>query len=192
MKHKRLAVVGGTVALILIIIGGWWISISNSLNQQSVSINQAYSNMDVQMQRRADLTPQLVGAVKGDMKNEQRIFGQIADARKQYDAASLSKDKVKAADNLDSKTQILVNAVHENYPKLASSENVSTLIVQLEGSENRITQARRDYNKNVQTYNQMVVSLPDSIIANIKGFKQKPYFQANQGVDKAPKVYFNN
>lgn len=192
MKHKTLAIVGGSVALILVVIVGWWISVSNSLNQQSVSINQAYSNMDVQMQRRADLTPQLVGAVKGDMKNEQKIFGQIADARKQYDAASSSKDKVKAADNLDAKTQILVNAVNENYPKLASSANVSTLMVQLEGSENRITQARRDYNKNVQTYNQMVVSFPDSLIANSKGLTPKPYFQANQGTDKAPKVDLNN
>lgn len=191
MKNKKLLIGGGIVSFIVLIIVCWWIGVSNSLNQQLVSINGAYSDMDVQMQRRADLTPQLVGAVKGNMKNEQKVFGEIADARKQYQTANTPKDKVKAADNLEAKTNILINAVHENYPQLASSNQVSTLMTQIEGSENRISQSRRSYNQMVQQYNNEVVSFPASMIAGSKHLVQKPYFQANKGVENAPKVDLN-
>lgn len=106
----------GVIVFLVIAIGGWFIMTQNSLRVQQQNVDQQWSNVEVQLQRRADLTPQLVGAVKGNMKNEQKIFGKIADARKQYDNASTPADKVKQADNLNKQTQVLINAVHENYP----------------------------------------------------------------------------
>lgn len=182
----------GVIAFLVIAIGGWYIMAQNSLRVSQQNVDQQWSNVEVQLQRRADLTPQLVGAVKGNMKNEQKIFGQIADARKQYDNASTPTDKVKQADNLNKQTQILINAVHENYPQLASSANVNDLMTQIEGSENRISQTRRDYNDSVQAYNRKVVSFPSSIVANNAGMKTKPFFQSAPTASQAPKVDLEN
>lgn len=182
----------GVIVFLVIAIGGWFIMTQNSLRVQQQNVDQQLSNVEVQLQRRADLTPQLVGAVKGNMKNEQKIFGKIADARKQYDNASTPADKVKQADNLNKQTQVLINAVHENYPELASSSNVNDLMTQIEGSENRISQTRRDYNDAVQVYNRKVVSFPSSIVANNAGMKTKPFFQSAPTASQAPKVDLDN
>ncbi|WP_413627561.1 LemA family protein [Fructilactobacillus vespulae] len=190
-KTRNISIIAGIVVFLIVAIGGWYIATQNKLNVASQDVDQQWSNVDVQLQRRADLTPQLVGAVKGNMKNEQKIFGDIATARKQYDSASTPSDKVKASDNLGKQTQVLINAVHENYPQLASSANVSTLMTQIEGSENRISQTRRDYNAEVQSYNKKVISFPSSIVANNLNLKTKPFFQADANAAKAPKVDLN-
>lgn len=140
------------------------------------------------MQRRADLIPNLVGSVKGSMKQEQKVFGEIAESRKMYQAAKTPTEKDQANQELDKNLSVMVNAIHENYPELQSNENVKTLMTQLEGTENRISVERRDYIQEVNHYNQQLVKFPKNIVAKIVGFEKKDNFKADKGAEKAPKV----
>lgn len=191
MQEKKLSK-GWLIALclgaLLLLVGGSYIHMSNSLRSQQQAVKAQYSNIDTAMQRRYDLVPQLVGAVKGSMHNEQKIFGQIAAARQQYAAAKTPKDQTKADQELGKSTNILINAIHENYPQLASNENVQTLMTQIEGSENRIHQERRTYNEQVQAYNTRLVRFPTSLVAHQLGLHEYDYFKGDQGITKAPTV----
>lgn len=116
----------------------------NSLVSSENNVDAKWSQVENVMQRRYDLVPNLQAAVKGSMKHETKVFGQIADARKQYANASSSTDKLKANDQMQAASSTLINVIHENYPELASNENVKSLMTQLEGSENRISTEREN------------------------------------------------
>lgn len=160
----------------------------NSLVSSENNVDAKWSQVENVMQRRYDLVPNLQAAVKGSMKHETKVFGQMADARKQYANASSSTDKLKANDQMQAASSTLINVIHENYPELASNENVKSLMTQLEGSENRISTERREYILAVQSYNLKVQRFPGNIFANIFGFNKKAEYKANDAAQTAPSI----
>lgn len=193
MKNKRLvllSIFGGIVGC-LVLIGIWYASTYNSLVNSKQAVEAQWGQVETQLQRRNDLTPQLVGAVKGSMKQEKTVFGEIANARKSYNSANTTQGKMKASQQMDKGMTILINDIHENYPQLASNKNVQTLMIQVEGSENRISQERRAYNQDIESFNTQIMSFPKNIIAGNMGYHSYPYFKASAGSNKAPKVNLN-
>lgn len=160
----------------------------NQLASAENNVDTKWAQVENVMQRRADLIPNLVSSVKGSMKQEQKVFGEIAESRKMYQAAKTPTEKDQANQELDKNLSVMVNAIHENYPELQSNENVKTLMTQLEGTENRISVERRDYIQEVNHYNQQLVKFPKNIVAKIVGFEKKDNFKADKGAEKAPKV----
>lgn len=191
-SSKILLAVGGGLLVVVLMFGGWWIGTNNKLNNQKQDVEQQWSQVENVMQRRYDLVPNLTAAVKGSMHQEQKVFGEIAKARSAYSAAKTPTDKMKADNQLTQSTGMLINVIHENYPKLASNENVKNLMVQLEGSENRISVERQNYIATVRAYNQTVINFPSSIVAHAKGARTIKYFKADTQAQKAPKVNLDN
>lgn len=181
-------IVGGMVVVLIAIFVGMY----NGMAQQNQDVEASWSQVENQMQRRYDLVPNLVNSVKGSMKQEQKIFDAIADARKAYGSASTDKEKMEANGNLDQSVGTLVNVIQENYPELTSNKNVQMLMTQLEGTENRISTERRRYNLSVKSYNRAVVTFPKNIFANMMGLGKKPYFEAVAGAENAPTVDFGD
>ncbi|ERL64402.1 LemA family protein [Schleiferilactobacillus shenzhenensis] len=180
------------VLAVVVVLGIFGVSTYNGLAQQSQSVDSQWANVETVMQRRADLIPNLVNSVKGSMTQEQKVFGDIADARSNYSKANSASDKMKANAQIDQSVGTLISAIHENYPKLESNENVKTLMTELEGTENRIAVERRRYNTAVQSYNTGVVTFPKNIFANMMGMGKKPYFKADANAQKVPKVDLND
>lgn len=184
---------GGIIVLVIVgLLAVFGITQYNSLAKEEQAVEAQLSQVDNVMQRRADLIPNLVNSVKGSMGQEQKVFGDIAEARKAYGNASTDEEKIETSQALDQSVGTLVNVINENYPELKSNENVQTLMTQLEGSENRISVERKRYNEAVQTYNQKVVSFPKNIFANMMGLGKKPYFEAQPGAENVPEVDFGN
>jgi LemA protein len=150
-----------------------------------------WSQVETQYQRRFDLIPNLVEATKGTMKQEQKVFGAIAEARTRYSGAQTGGEKVEAANQMESALARLL-VIMENYPQLKSNETVQQLMAQLEGTENRIAVERRRYNEVVQDYNTTIKRFPGALFAGMFGFDAKPYFNSEEGADKAPKVDLGN
>lgn len=123
------------------------------MNASKQVVDSDWAQVENVMQRRADLIPNLVASVKGEMRNEQEIFKSIAASRKAFETSDTQAGKLAADDELNAQTTVLLNAVKENYPDLASSEQVKTLMTQLEGSENRISVERGRYIDDVADYN---------------------------------------
>ncbi|WP_155286806.1 LemA family protein [Lacticaseibacillus zhaodongensis] len=185
------AITGIVIAVVVVILGGMGIGTYNSLVKQEQTVDAKWSQVENVMQRRYDLVPNLVNAVKGSMTQEQKVFGEIADARKQYNNASGTKAKANANAKLDSSVGTLISVIREDYPNLKSNEQVQTLMTQLEGSENRIAVERQRYNDAVENYNQSVVTFPKNIFANAMGLGKKDYFKADAKASSAPKVDLN-
>lgn len=184
---------GGIIVLVIVgLLAVFGITQYNSLAKEEQAVEAQLSQVDNVMQRRADLIPNLVNSVKGSMGQEQKVFGDIAEARKAYGNASTDEEKIETSQALDQSVGTLVNVINENYPELKSNENVQTLMTQLEGSENRISVERKRYNEAVQTYNQKVVSFPKNIFANMMGLGKKPYFEAQPGAENVPEVDLGN
>jgi LemA protein len=190
-SSRRWLWIGIPVVVVLMVIFSL-IGTYNSLAKSKQDVDAQWSQVENVMQRRYDLIPNLVNSVKGSMKQEQKVFGDIAEARKSYGNASSSKDKLKADDQLNQSVGTLVNVIGEKYPDLKSNENVSSLMTQLEGSENRISTERRRYNQAIQTYNNSIVTFPKNIFAGMFGFHKIDYFKANDNANKAPTVDFGN
>lgn len=165
-----------------------WVNIGNSLNNAQQDYEAQWSQVENVMQRRYDLIPNLTALVRGEMHNEQKIFGELAKARENYTAAKSNNQKLKADTELNTSIGALISVIHEKYPKLDSNERVHDLMVELEGSENRISVERRNYIQKVQTYNQMVRNFPSSVIAQQKGMHVENYYQASSQAQNAPKV----
>ena len=182
----------GFILLLFIMVGGWLIATSNHINNQKQDVEQQWSQVQNVMQRRYDLVPNLTASVKGSMKQEQKVFGDIAKARQAYSSANTPKEKMKADTQLNQSTGMLINVIHERYPKLESNQNVRDLMTQLEGSENRIATERQNYIATVRAYNQSVVNFPSSIVANAKDCHTIPYYKANDKAQEAPQVNLNN
>jgi LemA protein len=144
----------------------------------------------VQLQRRFDLIPNLVKSVEGALEQEREIIGKVTEARTKYASATSGNDRVAAAGELEGALSRLLVVV-ENYPQVASLQNVRDLQVQLEGTENRVAQARRTYNETVTDFNRAIRRFPRSIIAGIFGFEKRTLFEAAAGADVAPTVDLN-
>lgn len=176
----------GTIALLIVLIGGFSIHESNSINRKYQNVKMQYAQVETVLQRRYDLIPNLANAVRGSMKQERDVFGAIAKARTQYNNASTPSEKFKASRALDRSTNVLINTIHEKYPRLESNDQVSKLMQEVEGSENRISTERQNYNGVVSDYNTTITSFPGSMFAG--GHKEMPYFKADPQAKKAPKV----
>lgn len=181
---------------------GWWIAIAvvvvvllygvgtyNGLVGKNEGIKGQWAQVETQYQRRLDLIPNLVESVKGIMKQEQTIFTALADARTHYAGATGVDAKARAAGEVETALGRLL-AIVENYPQLKSSENVNTLMVQLEGTENRVSTERGRYNEAVRSFNVSVQTFPSSVIARLGGFAEHTYFEAAAGAENAPAVKF--
>lgn len=184
---KPVLAIGGAILLVLILV----VSPYNSLVNSEVKVDQTVADLEVQLQRRFDLIPNLVNAVKGAMTQEQTIIGQVTEARTKYAGATSSDGKIAAANQLEGALARLLVIV-ENYPQVASLQNVRDLQVQLEGTENRVAQARRTYNEAATSFNGAVRRFPRSIIASVFGFDKRVLFTATPGAETAPTVDLDN
>jgi LemA protein len=164
----------------------------NTIQTMDEEINQAKGQIETQLQRRADLVPNLVETVKGVAKQESTIFTSIAESRARLSGAVQSGDVGEMAEANQALTQGIgrLLAIVENYPELRSSESFRALQDQLEGTENRISVARQDYNAAVGKYNAYIRRLPYNLTAKIFGQGPREYFEAEPGAEEAPKVDF--
>jgi LemA protein len=166
------------------------VSARNQMVAYDQNVKASWSEVDVQLERRADLIPNLVETVKGFTKEESTVFGDIANARAGLLNAQGPAAKIAANGTLDSAFGRLL-ALTENYPQLRSSEQFMRLQDELAGTENRISVARKRYNDAIQTYNTFILQFPNSIWAGIAGFKQNnAYFAASPAAQQVPNVKF--
>ncbi|MEO7143506.1 MAG: LemA family protein [Bryobacteraceae bacterium] len=184
-----LAVVA-VVVIVLLFLGGSLISSRNDLVRQREAINGAWSQVDVAIQRRADLIPNLVETVKGYAKQEKGVFDDIANARAALGGARSPQETIQANNKLDGALSRLLVVV-ENYPNLKSNENFMRLQDELAGTENRISVERRKYNEIVQAYDVSIDLFPKNIAASLFGFQRNDaYFKADAAAKVVPKVSF--
>ena len=183
----------GLVALIVIVVlifGGMYVSTKNKIVTLDEQVKSNWAQVDVVLQRRADLIPNLVETVKGFAAHEQTVFDDIAKARTQYMNAQTPSDKIAASNQLYGMEQKVL-ALAESYPQLKSNENFLRLQDELAGTENRIAVERKRYNDSIQAYNTYVRQFPNSMFAGWAGFKPNDaYFQAPEASREAPKVQF--
>src|SRR5712691_8201984 len=178
------------VVLILVPLGMYF-SVKNTLVAKNEAVKSAWAQVDVVLQRRADLMPNLVETVKGIAKQEQTVYGEIAQARSQLLSAGTPEQKIAANARLDGALGRLL-AIAENYPQLKSNENFLRLQDELAGTENRIAVERKRYNDTLQDYNTYVQQFPNNVFARWAGFKpNNAYFAAAEGSRKVPKVNFS-
>ena len=174
------------VIVAVLLYGG---AVYNSLVKGSENIDNQWAQVEAQYQRRFDLIPNLVNSVKGAMKQEQEVFGKLADARTKYGSAGTVNEKAAAATEVESALGRLL-VVMENYPQLKSSDTVITLMAQLEGTENRISVERKRFNDMTMSYNLVVKRFPSKLVAMAFGFGEKNYFESATGAENAPNVSF--
>lgn len=174
------------VALIALSILFLW-STYNSLVSKEMNVENKWADVQVQYQRRVDLIPNLVESVKGYAQFEKSTLTEITQLRTQWTNAKTVDEKISVGTQLDSVISRLL-VVFENYPELKTVQTVNNLMVQLEGTENRISVARRDYNDAVRSYNTALRLFPTNLIANTFGFEKKPFFESQTGSETAPKV----
>lgn len=198
MKKNKTLIVVVIVIAIIVIIGGWSASAYNSMVGEQEAATTALANVQSTYQRRADLIPNLVETVKGYAAHEKETLEEVVNARTKatqvtLDTENMTPEKLqefqKAQGELGSALGRLI-AITENYPDLKANENFRELQVQLEGTENRINEARNSYNAAVQNYNVVIRSFPKNILAGMFGFDKMTKFEAEAGAEKAPQVKF--
>ena len=178
------------VVVIALLFGSMYVSRRNQMVTKRETVNAAWAQVDVVLQRRADLIPNLVETVKGYAAQEVTVYGDIAKARSALLGASTPADKIAANGQLDSALGRLLVIV-ENYPQLKSNENFRALQDELAGTENRIAIERRRYDDAIQDYNTYISTFPNSLVAGIGGFQRNnAYFQTAPGAREVPKVNF--
>src|SRR3982074_2892089 len=188
MKKGLIALV--IIILIALMLGSSFIGRRNQMAIKREAVNAAWAQVDVVLQRRADLIPNLVETVKGFAVQDEIVFGDIAKARSALLGARSPAEKIAANGQLDSALGRLLVVV-ENYPQLKSNENFLRLQDELAGTENRIAVERRRYNETLQDYNTYISLFPNNLIASISGFaRNDAYFKADEGSRQAPKVNF--
>lgn len=198
---KGLLISGAFLALIVIVVlvvGAWGVGKYNSFVTGQEEVKRRWGQVENVYQRRADLIPNLVEVVKGYAKHEKETLTQVIEARSKATQVKIDPSKLDAAaiakfqqgqDSLSSTLSRLMVVV-EQYPNLKANENFRDLQSQLEGTENRITVERMEFNKAAQKFNTVIKLFPGSIVANMFGFKEAAYFQSEKGAEKAPKVSF--
>lgn len=178
------------VVLILLMFGGMYVSSKNQMVAKSETIKSNFAEVDNNMKRRADLIPNLVETVKGIAGQEQKVFGEIAQARSQLLNASSPADKIAANNQVTGALGRLL-AIAENYPQLRSSENFLKLQDELAGTENRLAVSRKRYNDAIQDYNTFIGQFPNSLFAGLAGFQRNnDYYQISESEKAVPKVNF--
>jgi LemA protein len=188
---KKGLVVLIVLVVIALMLGSSFVSRRNQMAIKREAVNAAWAQVDVVLQRRADLIPNLVETVKGYAVQEQIVFGDIAKARSALLSAHSPAEKIAANGQLDSALGRLLVVV-ENYPQLKSNENFLRLQDELAGTENRIAVERRRYNEAIQDYNTFIALFPNSLVASLGGFtRNDAYFKTEEGARQAPKVNFN-
>src|SRR2546422_11012882 len=184
----------GILAVLLVLgllLGSSFVGRRNQMAIKREAVNAAWAQVDVVLQRRADLIPNLVETVKGFAAQEQTVFGDIAKARSALLGAHSPAEKIAANGQLDSALGRLLVVV-ENYPQLKSNENFLRLQDELAGTENRIAVERRRYNEAVQDYNTYLSLFSNTLVASVAGFKRNDaYFKTDESARQAPKVQFN-
>jgi LemA protein len=187
---KAAIVVLVVILLLAFMLGSSYVSRRNQMAIKREAVNAAWAQVDVVLQRRADLIPNLVETVKGYAAQEQKVFGDIAAARAALVGAKTPADKIAANGQLDSALSRLLVVV-ENYPQLKSNENFMRLQDELAGTENRIAVERRRYNEAVQDYNTYISLFPNSLVASLARFtRNDAYFKTEEGARQAPRVNF--
>lgn len=201
MKRGLIITLGIIAVIVVLIIAviGWGVGVYNKMVGLNEGVNQAWSQVENQYQRRYDLIPNLVETVKGVADFEKETYTAVTEARAKVGQIKLSADQLsdpqafqqfqQAQDGLSSALSRLL-VVSENYPQLKANENFLQLQAQLEGTENRISVERMKFNQIVQDYNTQIKRFPAAIIAGMTGFKDKAYFRAAAGAEQAPKVQF--
>lgn len=189
MKNKKLLVVLGVIALVVVILVASIAGTYNSLVGLETAVEEKQAAISTQLQRRSDLIPNLVNTVKGYAAHEEEVYTAIADARSKLAGATTVEDMSEASGELSSALSRLLVVV-ENYPQLKANENFIALQDQLEGTENRIAVARNDYNEAAKKYNEKIRKFPANIFAGMFGFEKVDYFEAEAGAQKAPEVNF--
>lgn len=189
----------GAIIIVGVIVAVWGFGVYNKLVSNDENVKQSWGQVENQYQRRYDLIPNLVETVKGYAKHESEVFEKVAEARSGVGKLTVTPEVLdnpeafrrfqQAQDALSSALTRLL-AVSENYPDLKANQNFLSLQAQLEGTENRIAVERQRFNQSVQTYNTLVRRMPSAIIASFSGFRERPYFEAVQGANVAPKVQF--
>ena len=175
---------------VIVLLGLWAIVAYNNMVTQKQNVETQWAQVETTYQRRLDLVPNLVNTVKGAANFEQTTLQAVTEARTKWMQPGASRDdKIAAADQFESSLSRLLVTV-ESYPQLKATQAFSDLMTQLEGTENRIAVARRDYNDAVRGYNLAVMRFPGSLFARIFGFAPQQFFQAAAGADTAPTVNF--
>ena len=178
--------VGVALVVVVPLVGSY-----NSLVDKDASVDQSFADLDAQLQRRVDLIPNIVRTAQAALEQEREIFGELARARANYAGASSQDERLAAGQQVESALGRLLVIV-ENYPTLQSNENLRDVQVQLEGTENRVAQARRQYNEVTTDYNRSVRRFPRSIIAGLFGFDRRTLFTVEEPSDReAPEVDFD-
>jgi LemA protein len=181
----------GVIALLVLVGFSSYIGAKNQMVTKNETVKSAWAQVDVVLQRRADLIPNLVETAKGIAAQEQTVFGDIAKARSQLLASNSPSEKIAANQQLDGAVFKFL-AVAENYPQLKSNESFMRVQDELAGAENRIAVERKRYNDSVQDYNTFIGLFPNSFWAGMAGFKRNDaYFAASEGARTAPKVDFS-
>lgn len=186
---KKGVIITLLIVVILIVIGAVLGGSYNGLVTKSEDVESKLGDLDVQLQRRADLIPNLVNTVKGYAKQEQDVINSVTEARARLSGAGTIEEKSEANTQLSGALNRLLLVV-ENYPELKSNQNFMQLSDELAGTENRITVARRDYNNAVKDYNLKIKRFPSNLMASMFGFDQKGYFEAKEGSEDVPNVNF--
>ena len=186
------------VIALVAIVAIWGVSSYNGLVKMDESVSTAWSNVENQYQRRADLIPNLVNTVKGYAAHEKETFQAVTEARSKATQMTINADELTPEKMLEyQKAQGEVGAalsrllaITEAYPDLKANENFKELQAQLEGTENRISVERKNFNEVARSYNTAIRTFPKTIIAGMCGFDKRPYFEAEEGASKAPEVQF--
>jgi len=181
----------GLIVLVLLLAGGSYVGAKNQMVAKSADVDAAFSNIDVDLQRRSDLIPNLVATVKGYANVEETILTNIANARAGLMTAQTPNEKLAANDRLNVALLPLMR-MQENYPQLKSNDQFMRLEDELAGTENRIAVSRLRYNAAIKDYNVFIQQFPNSLYANFAGFHPKTgYYTADPGARTAPKVDFS-
>jgi LemA protein len=195
---KPVFAVLGILAVVILLIVGAWISAYGSLNSGNQTVKESWSNVQSALQRRADLIPNLVSTVKGYATHEEKVFEEVAAARGKLGSINIDTantdpavmKELQAAQSQMAGALSHLIAVSENYPNLKADQSFLNLQSQLEGTENRINVARRDYNEQARVFNTKVNGFFARFVASSYGFKPAEYFEATPGAEKVPEVKF--
>lgn len=193
-KNKGLIITIVVIALVAL----WGISSYNGLVSMDENVSNSWANVETQYQRRSDLIPNLVNTVKGYAKHESETLESVMQARSQatqvkIDPSNCTPQQLAAYQKAQGDVTTALGkllAITENYPDLKANQNFLELQSQLEGTENRINVARKDFNDTAKKYNTSLRRFPRNIVASMFGFEKRAYFEAEAGAEKAPKVEF--